>query len=103
MVDEKGFIAERSPRFGTDNPTRMDCAFWIDMVGSNATAYAARETHGVGEWAHDGAIWCFERFGATRTLLPGGRVICIAGEHEDSYDPDFHIYNDVIVIRPDGG
>jgi len=27
-------------------------------------------------------------------------AIYIAGEHEDSYDPDFYIYNDVIVIHP---
>ncbi len=32
-----------------------------------------------------------------------GRIICVAGEHEDSYDPDFCIYNDVIVLRPEPG
>ncbi len=26
----------------------------------------------------------------------------IAGEHEDCYDPDFQIYNDVVVLHPDG-
>ena len=26
----------------------------------------------------------------------------VAGEHEDGYDPDFCIYNDVIVHHPDG-
>lgn len=26
---------------------------------------------------------------------------CIAGEHEDWYDPDFCIYNDVIIFGPD--
>ncbi len=31
------------------------------------------------------------------TPLPDGRVIEIAGEHEDYYDPDFCIYNDVFV------
>ncbi|PPD39831.1 MAG: hypothetical protein CTY16_18295 [Methylobacter sp.] len=33
--------------------------------------------------------------------MPDGRIIYIAGEHEDHYDPDFYIYNDVVVIRPD--
>jgi hypothetical protein len=33
--------------------------------------------------------------------LPDGRTLLIAGEHEDSYDPDFFIYNDVIVRHPD--
>jgi hypothetical protein len=39
----------------------------------------------------------------TRTRLPDGRVVCVAGEHEDYYDPDFCIYNDVVVIAPGGG
>jgi hypothetical protein len=46
--------------------------------------------------------WSFSRFGQTATELPDGRKIYIAGEHEDSYDPDFWIYNDVIVQHADG-
>ena len=40
--------------------------------------------------------------GAMRTPHPDGRMICIAGEHEDHYDPDFCIYNDVVVLGLDG-
>jgi hypothetical protein len=40
--------------------------------------------------------------GQSCTALPDGRVVCIAGEHEDYYDPDFYIYNDVVVLNPDG-
>jgi hypothetical protein len=47
-------------------------------------------------------IWCAQRFGQSLTALPDGRVILIAGEHEDHYDPDFCIYNDVFVHAPDG-
>jgi len=47
-------------------------------------------------------MWCFDRFGKSETMLPDGRVIHIGGEHEDYYDPDFLIYNDVTVIDPDG-
>jgi hypothetical protein len=36
------------------------------------------------------------------TFLPDRRVIQIAGEHEDYYDSDFCIYNDVFVHEPDG-
>lgn len=46
--------------------------------------------------------WCFLRFGATRTAMPDGRIVCIGGEHEDFYHPDFCIYNDVVVLRPAG-
>ena len=43
-------------------------------------------------------FWSWQRFGRTSTALPDGRVIHIAGEHEDFYDPDFCIYNDVMVV-----
>ena len=36
--------------------------------------------------------------GQTNTELADGRIVYIAGEHEDYYDPDFCIYNDVVVI-----
>ncbi len=47
-----------------------------------------------------GPVWNFDRMGQTRTELASGTLVCIAGEHEDSYDPDFHIYNDVVVLGP---
>lgn len=46
--------------------------------------------------------WAGCRMGQSKTLLADGRVIWIAGEHEDFYDPDFYIYNDVIVEQLDG-
>lgn len=36
-------------------------------------------------------IWCNQRFGRSKTKLKDGSIIYIGGEHEDSYDPDFHI------------
>lgn len=36
--------------------------------------------------------------GKAQVVLPDGREIHIGGEHEDHYDPDFYIYNDVVVI-----
>ncbi len=48
-----------------------------------------------------GPIWNFDRMGQTRTKLVDGRTICVGGEHEDHYDPDFAIYNDVVVLHPD--
>ncbi|MBS9779031.1 MAG: hypothetical protein KGV51_00240 [Moraxellaceae bacterium] len=40
--------------------------------------------------------------GQSRTVLPDGREILIGGEYEDFYDPQFFIYNDVIVKLPNG-
>jgi hypothetical protein len=45
--------------------------------------------------------WAGCRLGQSHTKLTDGREIWIAGEHEDHYDPDFFIYNDVIVRHAD--
>jgi hypothetical protein len=41
-----------------------------------------------------GPIWTYDRMGQTRTELPDGRLVRIGG------DPDFCIYNDVVVFGP---
>jgi ankyrin repeat protein len=99
------YAAGRQHRFGTANPERMDEPFWRAMVASGAAAWAARHRFapgGDGTACGDGPVWCFHRFGKSINVLPDGRIIEVAGEHEDHYDPDFCIYNDVIVHRPDG-
>lgn len=106
MVDLQTFTRQWRPRHGTRNPDRMDLAFWVEMVRSGESAWTARERHDpketLGSPYELAPVWCFHRFGSTRTRLPDGSVVCVAGEHEDSYDPDFCIYNDVVVFRPDG-
>jgi hypothetical protein len=86
----------RSPRFGDANPEPMDNPFWRDMVRLGGNAYSARDHFGDSSSQGD-AVWCFDRFGSSVTPLPDGRFVQIAGEHEDFYDPDFHIYNDVVI------
>lgn len=128
QISRETFEQQRRPRFGNANPERMNCAFWewmirseevksVEVEGGLAEAglmmregklksaygpYRARDFFKVPMIREDGPIWTFERYGATRTELPDGRVICIGGEHEDYYDPDFHIYNDLVVFRVDG-
>ena len=65
------------------------------------TPFPARErfAESCGEVA--GPVWCADRFGQSLTLLPDGRAVQIGGEHEDYYDPDFCIYNDVFLFSPD--
>ena len=60
------------------------------------------EVRGVTDVAGDCPVWCAQRFGQSLTLLPDGRAIQIGGEHEDYYDSDFCIYNDVFVHHADG-
>ena len=89
-------------RFGTANPQRMENTFWQAMVRTKSQAYNARLLfEGRNAFELDEPVWCYHRFGRTVTWLPDGRVVLIAGEHEDGYDPDFLIYNDVVVITPE--
>lgn len=98
------YQAQKSPRFGTRNPEPMDLLFWRDMIRSGVNAYAARmHFQDTNPFETPGAVWCYSRFGASLTPLPDGRFVQIGGEHEDFYDPDFHIYNDVVIHDGRGG
>src|SRR5688572_5161946 len=96
------FAKWRSPRFGCTNRERMNNPFWEWMVGTRLDGFQANEKlNGPGSF-EAGPVWCFRRFGQSSTKLPDGREILVGGEHEDSYDPDFYIYNDVVVKQPNG-
>ncbi len=117
-ITRKVFEAQQQRRFGTANPERQPLAFWEWMIRSSEdsrlrdwslddqpakhTPYALRRFFGQEGDYSKGPIWTFDRMGAMRTPHPDGRIICIAGEHEDHYDPDFCIYNDVVVLDLDG-
>ena len=101
-VDLALFMQWRTPRYGDTNPTRMDNKVWEWLIKAKIDAYQANEeTKSSIDPFEDGATWCFDRYGQSETQLPDGRTVFIAGEHEDDYDPDFYIYNDVVVINAD--
>lgn len=112
MTDRETFERECKRRFGRGNPERMRLAHWEWMVRTGEDPYVVRHDLGLepnvrgcgaGAWDPADPDWCFTRFGMTRTRLSDDRIICIGGEHEDWYDPDFCIYNDVVVLRPAAG
>ena len=88
--------------FGKDNPERMLVPFWDAMIRGGLNAYAGRDRFVETCGRTTEAVWCAQRFGQSLTFLPDGRVIQIGGEHEDYYDSDFCIYNDVFVHEQDG-
>lgn len=92
-----------SRRFGNANPERMEVPFWNAMVRSGWTGYHAAKYFGDDSYDRNDPVWCHDRFGSSITPLPDGRFVQIAGEHEDHYDPDFCIYNDVIIHDGKGG
>ncbi|MEZ5853508.1 MAG: hypothetical protein R3D67_01715 [Hyphomicrobiaceae bacterium] len=93
------------PRFGTSNPEAAHNDVWTEIKRNGWNAYQARQElqQRTGRpIKRSGPFWSWERFGRTTTTLPDGRIVHVAGEHEDHYDPDFCIYNDVTVEHPDG-
>jgi hypothetical protein len=96
------FRGWRAPRFGNANPQKIKSNVWEWLVCSRLSGYAAAREMNEPSSSTRGPTWSFERFGQSVTELPGGRMVYIGGEHEDFYDPDFYIYNDVVVMNPDG-
>lgn len=96
------FLAWRSPRTEAGGPTLLNNRLWQWLVRTRHNGYVANETFKGPSPFEAGPMWCFDRFGQSETLLPDGRVVYVGGEHEDAYDPDFFIYNDVVIVHPDG-
>ncbi|MDZ7958489.1 MAG: ankyrin repeat domain-containing protein [Aulosira sp. DedQUE10] len=101
LLSPEQYFAGKHPRFGKTNPELMEIPFWQAMICHGCSAYAAKNLFNDTENWQDKA-WCYHRFGRTITELPDGRIVEIGGEHEDYYDPDFYIYNDVVVYQGDG-
>ncbi len=108
-VTREQYLAARYPREGKANPEDTTEPFKVAMVRAGITAYGARNRfndpvqHACRAGGSRGTpVWCAHRFGQSLTRLPDGRTVLVGGEHEDSYDPDFCIYNDVFVFSPDG-
>lgn len=95
-ISKGEYLSGKRPRFGKSNPEVMDIPFWHGMVRAGISAYQGKAQFG-DENDISEPTWCFSRFGMSFTELPDGRFVQIGGEHEDFYDPDFCIYNDVIV------
>ena len=101
-MSREDFLAWRAPRATQTQAVRLDNPLWHWLVRTRWSAYRANDMHAGPSSFNAGPMWCFERFGKSETPLPDGRVVDIGGEHEDHYDPDFCIYNDVVVIGADG-
>lgn len=85
----------------TQNPTDLTNPYWQWLVRYDLSADDIGEIFGLDTYEIS-PLWCAERMGQSCTVLPNGRQILIGGEWEDGYDPQFAIYNDIIVKHPDG-
>jgi len=92
------YLTTKNRHFGTKNPEVMKVEFWYEMIKKGGSAWGARDHYSDTEDSNGDAVWSYQRFGKSTTILDNGYIIEIAGEHEDYYDPDFCIYNDVIVF-----
>lgn len=85
----------------TQNPTDLTNPYWQWVVRYDLSADDIGEIFDLDTYEIS-PLWCAERLGQSRTLLDDGREILIGGEWEDGYDPQFAIYNDVIVKHVNG-
>lgn len=102
QVTSDDFVAGKNRQFCTRNPEQIDNPFWLAMTRSGASAWQASEKFPDSGDGERHPVWSYQRFGRSTTILEDGRIIEIAGEHEDYYDPDFCIYNDVTEFNADG-
>ncbi|MFT5854187.1 MAG: hypothetical protein ACI8XO_001430 [Verrucomicrobiales bacterium] len=96
------FAKWRDARRGRQQAKSQSNPYWKWILETETSAYLANEHFGGPSSFGGNPVWEASRFGQSKTILPDGREILIAGEHEDYYDPDFFIYNDVIIRHPDG-
>ncbi|MDO5769545.1 MAG: hypothetical protein Q4P13_08575, partial [Psychrobacter sp.] len=93
------------------NPTAQTNIYWQWVVKFELSPWEIKkliidkpyESSPTSSWTDNPRPWWSQqRMGQTVTKLEDGRTLYIGGEYEDYYDPDFYIYNDVIVRHPDG-
>lgn len=101
-VSKKEYLSQKQRVYGASNPQKCKFSFWYNMVRCNAGAWKARDHFDDQDSLNDQPVWCYERFGKTITAIGKGEYVEIAGEHEDSYDPDFCIYNEVFHHKGGG-
>ena len=94
------FAQWQTPKRGACNPDDMTNDVWSWLIETMAPPHAAHKVAGQGDQPSPG--WNFCRMGQSETEIPDGRIVYIGGEHEDWYDPDFYVYNDVVIRWPDG-
>ena len=97
-ITKGDYLDQRYAHRGDAGPDRMPIPLWEWAARYRAEPYQTNEAFGAAH-EYQRPQWAFTRFGVSFTLLPDGRVLAIGGEHEDSYDSDFFIYNDVIVFQ----
>lgn len=99
-LTQEEFELHRSPQKGRRNPERFLPKFWHEQMRTGRYSAPRDIAHNKDRTK---PIWTFSRYGRSATPLPDGRLVLVAGEHEDSYDPDFYIYADVTVLDGKGG
>lgn len=89
-VTREQYLAARYEREGVANPEDMTEPFRLAMIRAGHRASGARAQFddpptfacGLSWKSRPPQVWCFERYGQSISLMPDGRTLLIAGEHE---------------------
>jgi ankyrin repeat protein len=101
-ISKNDYLEQKYRVFGKSNPELCNRSFYYQMTKSQATAWQARNHFGDEKKFKDTPVWCNDRVGKSITDLGNGAYIEIGGEHEDHYDPEFCIYNEVFFHHGGG-
>jgi hypothetical protein len=89
--------------FGTANPSMYCNPFYSHMIKEGLSPFDFKYAYDLDYNAYCPIFTFLPRIGMSQTSLPSlGFTVFIGGEYDDYYDPDFLIYNDVIVRYDDG-
>ena len=99
--DRSTFLHWRTPRRGQANPERLTNPVWQWALETQTQAHTLNDLFDGPNPYTDGPCFSGDRWGNNQLTLPDGREVWIGGVHEDFYDPDFFIYNDIVVRTGD--
>lgn len=105
LPSREEFLAGKRRRFGQTNPELMEVPFWDYMVRTENDPDVFRGIYPFEDesvYREQWAIWSYRRSGISQTLYRGRYQISIGGGYWDTTEPDYLIYNDVIVRDPSG-
>lgn len=95
----------RLRRQGDANPEIVRNRVWLMMIHARKSASWGREAFNIpidSACRSAAPTWTFVRHGRSVVQLRDGRILYVGGSHEDWYDADFCIYNDVVVENVNG-
>lgn len=101
-ISKKVYREWREPRFGEWNGQPLTNPVWQWLIEEKPEPSAADTLFRLRDTDSLGPAWTFNRVGASETALPNGQILWAGGRHGEPGDPNYYVYNDLVVKKPEG-